>query len=71
MTLPRHPVAESVSRGLRYHVVVVCLWQESDGAQMTWRFSLESLRASDRLGFGSLEALVDHLRELMAASTQL
>ncbi len=67
MTPPRHPFTALSPRRPRYHVLVLCLWQELDAAEPTWRFSLESLQATDRRGFGSLEALIDHLRALIAA----
>ncbi len=67
MTLPRHPFIRFTSHGLRYHVVVLCLWQEPDAIHPTWRFSLEGLQATDRLGFGSLEDLIEHIRALITA----
>ena len=67
MTQPRHILATHPSRGLRYHVVLLCLWEEPDGVNSSWRFSLESLEATDRRGFESLDALTRYLRGLMAA----
>lgn len=68
MTLPRRPKATRPSRLFRYHVAILCLWEESDVAQSTWRFSLERLQPADRRGFTSLEALTQYLREWMATT---
>lgn len=67
MTLPGPEPTALSPRGLRYHVLILCIWQEPDSAHPSWRFSLEGLQAADRRGFRSLEALVDHIRALMAA----
>ena len=68
MILPRRTFpARSTSRGFRYHVAILCLWEEPDVAPSTWRFSLEGLQPTDRRGFGSLEALTQYLREWMAS----
>lgn len=66
MTLPRHTCAARPPRGFRYHVALLCLWEEPDDAHPTWRFSLEGLQATDRRGFESLEALTHYLREWLA-----
>ncbi len=68
MILPKRTLAARPSRGLRYHVAIVCLWEEPDVAQSTWRFSLERLHPADRRAFASLEALTQYLREWMATA---
>ena len=39
------------------------LWRVSDGEQPTWRASLKSSHTGEQMGFGSLEALFEFLRE--------
>ncbi len=68
MTLPSHSFSNGPVR-VRYHMLVLCLWQESGGAEPIWRFSLESLHTTDRRGFGSLKALIDYLQALMDSPT--
>lgn len=68
MVLPRRTLAPRPSRLFRYHVAILCLWEEPDVAPSTWRFSLERVQPADRRGFTSLEALTQYLREWMATS---
>ena len=59
-----------------YYAYLLRLWRADDAldsrkddAEYTpWRVSLESARTGERQGFGSLEALFDHLRERTGAS---
>lgn len=39
------------------------LWRVSDGEAPTWRALLKSSRTGQQVGFGSLEALFEFLRE--------
>lgn len=70
MTPPRHSDTAWSTSGLRYYVLVLRIWQEADRTEPAWRFSLESLQATDRRGFASLEALIEHLRALTAEPGQ-
>lgn len=65
MTEPRHTFGARRSRESRYHVMVLCLWEEPDALHPIWRFSLESLLSTDRRGFDSLDALTLYLRGMM------
>jgi hypothetical protein len=47
---------------LRYHSYLLRLWQTSDGKNAVWRASLQSPGSEERLGFASLEELLDFLR---------
>lgn len=47
---------------LRYHLVVLCLWQERGAGGPVWRFSLENPQTAERLGFGTLAALGAYLQ---------
>ncbi len=45
-----------------YQVYLLRLWEVRNGEQAHWRASLESARAGENYGFGSLEALFEFLR---------
>jgi hypothetical protein len=59
-----------------YYAYLLRLWRADDTPDSTaddggcrlWHVSLESARTGERQGFGSLEALFDHLRERTGAS---
>ena len=46
----------------RYLSYLLRLWQTSDGKTSVWRASLQSPGSEERLGFASLEELLDFLR---------
>lgn len=53
-------------RGLRYHLVILCLWQEHGAADkdcLVWRYSLENPRTAERHGFHDLGALAAFLSQ--------
>jgi hypothetical protein len=45
-----------------YRAYLLRLWQVSDKGQATCRASLENIHTGERLGFASLDRLVDYLR---------
>jgi len=52
-------------RSFHYQSYILRLWQEGSKAERGWRFSLEDTLTGQRRGFGSLAALVAHLRWLI------
>lgn len=51
------------ARPLRYHLVILCLWEERGGETPVWRFSLEDPQTSERRGFKTLDELTVFLKE--------
>ncbi len=49
------------ARPLRYHLVILCLWEERGGETPVWRFSLEDPQTSERRGFKTLDELTAFL----------
>jgi hypothetical protein len=47
----------------RYLSYLLRLWQTSDDGEQIWRASLESPGTEERLGFASIEDLIDFLRD--------
>ena len=47
---------------LAYLSYLLRLWRVSDGEAPTWRAALKSPHVGEEVGFGSLDALFDHLR---------
>ncbi|MFN2270305.1 MAG: hypothetical protein ACK2US_05685 [Anaerolineae bacterium] len=45
----------------RYLSYLLRLWQTSDGKKQIWRASLQGPNTQERLGFASLEELMDFL----------
>jgi hypothetical protein len=45
-----------------YVSFILRMWHAKNGEEQTWRASLEDPRTGERVGFGSLDALFDHLR---------
>lgn len=57
-------------RPSHYRIYLLTCWEERNGSPdvpVTWRFKLEKLRAGQRRGFATLEALMAHLRTELAA----
>lgn len=51
---------------LRYHLVILCLWQEygtTPEDHLVWRYSLEHPRTAERHGFHDLGALAAFLSQ--------
>jgi hypothetical protein len=46
-----------------YFSYLLRLWLVGEGSQAAWRASLDDPRTDERLGFPSLEALFDFLKE--------
>ena len=50
----------------RYRSQVLRMWSESPAHQLpVWRFSLEDISTGERSGFADLDALIEHLVDLM------
>lgn len=47
-----------------YQAYVLRLWSEEQDGQTVWRFALLEPQSGQRLGFGTLNALFDHLSNL-------
>ena len=52
----------------RYQSYLLRLWQTSDGKKQIWRASLQGPNTQERLGFASLEELMDFLETQMGHS---
>jgi hypothetical protein len=53
-----------------YQAYMLRLWQDQVEDGMVWRASLESPYSGERLGFASLEALCDFLRQRAEQGSQ-
>lgn len=51
-----------------YVSFILRLWRARDEEQLTWRASLENPRTGERVGFGNLDELFDHLRHQTEAT---
>jgi hypothetical protein len=52
-----------------YRSYVLRLWRSSTEETADWRASLEEVQTGERLGFASLEALIEHLLTIVAGAT--
>lgn len=66
MHSPKANHTTELIHGMRYRVLILCIWQDADATQPAWRFSLESHSSDDRRGFRSLDLLVAYLHGLLA-----
>ena len=53
-----------------YRAYLLRLWQVTSGGQLEWRASLEDPHTGQRLGFGSLEQLVEYLQQTIGSTDQ-
>ncbi len=55
---------------LPYHAYVLRLWPEQQNGDTKWRFTLLEPKSGARLGFSTLDALVEHLRTVTEEGDQ-
>ena len=49
-----------------YRSQILRMWTDAPAHHLpAWRFSLEDIRTGERSGFADLDALIDHLQDLM------
>ena len=53
-----------------YRSYVLRLWRSSTEEGALWRASLEDVQTGERVGFASLEALMEYLRTMAAGSCE-
>ncbi|MEM7129460.1 MAG: hypothetical protein AAF702_24215 [Chloroflexota bacterium] len=49
----------------RYHAYLLRLWQVKEQGHLIWRTSLEDAHTHERVGFSSLDELVDYLQQMI------
>ena len=52
----------------KYHAFLVRIWQED--ANEAWRVTLENPHTGQLMGFGDIEAFIEHIRNLSGAANK-